>query len=139
MSPPSAPPPIIGKVPGVYVSYPFCPQKCTYCNFASGVFPRALVEGYLPALAAEIRTHAGRWQPETVSLGGGTPSSLAPAELASFLTFLPGRPCWGAAKETAARPLAVRYVQAPAVPNRRPPPIPFASGEPAVTARVQEV
>jgi oxygen-independent coproporphyrinogen-3 oxidase len=27
---------------GVYLSYPFCAQKCTFCNFASGVFPRAL-------------------------------------------------------------------------------------------------
>ena len=27
-------------MPGVYISYPFCAQKCTYCNFASGVFPR---------------------------------------------------------------------------------------------------
>jgi oxygen-independent coproporphyrinogen III oxidase len=27
---------------GVYISYPFCAQKCTYCNFASGVFPREL-------------------------------------------------------------------------------------------------
>ena len=29
-------------MPGVYISYPFCAQKCTYCNFASGVFPREL-------------------------------------------------------------------------------------------------
>ncbi len=29
-------------MPGVYLSYPFCAQKCTYCNFASGVFPREL-------------------------------------------------------------------------------------------------
>jgi len=79
-------------VPGVYVSYPFCAQKCTYCNFASGVFPRALEERYRLALAAEIRAHAWQWQPETVYLGGGTPSSLAPGELASFLAPIPGRP-----------------------------------------------
>ena len=24
---------------GIYVSIPFCRSKCTYCNFASGVFP----------------------------------------------------------------------------------------------------
>ncbi len=43
-------------MPGVYVSYPFCAQKCTYCNFASGVFPRELEAKYLDALRAELRT-----------------------------------------------------------------------------------
>ena len=30
---------------GVYISYPFCGQKCTYCNFASGVFPAEIERG----------------------------------------------------------------------------------------------
>ena len=88
-------------MPGVYLSYPFCAQKCTYCNFASGVFPRALEEAYRLALAAEIRAHEWQWQPETVYLGGGTPSSLAPDELASFLTLIPGRPWLEATLEAA--------------------------------------
>ena len=37
-------------MPGVYISYPFCAQKCTYCNFASGVFPAQLEQDYLAAL-----------------------------------------------------------------------------------------
>ena len=41
-------------MPGVYISYPFCAQKCTYCNFASGVFPRELEPRYVDALLAEI-------------------------------------------------------------------------------------
>jgi oxygen-independent coproporphyrinogen-3 oxidase len=88
-------------VPGVYVSYPFCAQKCTYCNFASGVFPRALGQRYLLALQAEIRAHTWQWRPRTVYLGGGTPSALAPAELASFLQFVPGRPWLEATIEAA--------------------------------------
>jgi len=100
-STPPAPPATIKGVPGVYVSYPFCAQKCTYCNFASGVFPRALEDRYLTALAAEIRAHAWQWQPETVYLGGGTPSSLDPPELASFLTLIPGRPWLEATIEAA--------------------------------------
>jgi oxygen-independent coproporphyrinogen-3 oxidase len=88
-------------VPGVYVSYPFCAQKCTYCNFASGVYPRALEERYRLALASEIGAHAWPWQPETVYLGGGTPSSLDPPELASILTPIPGRP-WAEATIEAA-------------------------------------
>jgi hypothetical protein len=60
MSPPSPPPATIGKVCGVYVSYPFRAQKCTHRNFASGTFPRALEERYRVALQAEIRAR-GRW------------------------------------------------------------------------------
>jgi oxygen-independent coproporphyrinogen III oxidase len=94
-------PATIEEVPGVYVSYPFCAQKCTYCNFASGVFPRALEERYRLALAAEIRDHNWQWQPETVYLGGGTPSSLAPDELAPILATVPGHP-WREATIEAA-------------------------------------
>ena len=34
-------------MPGVYIAYPFCAQKCTYCNFASGVFPRELEDALM--------------------------------------------------------------------------------------------
>ena len=91
----------IGNVPGVYISYPFCAQKCTYCNFASGVFPRDREALYLDALHAEIRAHHWQWQPETVYLGGGTPSNLAPESLAALLSELPGRP-WAEATLEAA-------------------------------------
>jgi oxygen-independent coproporphyrinogen-3 oxidase len=79
-------------VPGVYLSYPFCAQKCTYCNFASGVFPRDLEARYLDALTREICAHAWQWTPDTIYLGGGTPSSMDPAALAGLLALLPGRP-----------------------------------------------
>jgi oxygen-independent coproporphyrinogen III oxidase len=76
-------------MPGVYISYPFCAQKCTYCNFASGVFPRELEPKYVDALAAEIASHEWAWTPETVYLGGGTPSSLAVGDLDRILKPLP--------------------------------------------------
>jgi oxygen-independent coproporphyrinogen III oxidase len=79
-------------VPGVYVSYPFCAQKCTYCNFASGVFPRDLEARYLDALMREISAHAWQWTPDTIYLGGGTPSSMDSGALARVLASIPGRP-----------------------------------------------
>jgi oxygen-independent coproporphyrinogen-3 oxidase len=88
-------------VPGVYLAYPFCAQKCTYCNFASGVFPRALEARYLDALAAEIRAHQWEWMPETVYLGGGTPSGMAPEALRRLLELIPGRPWVEATIEAA--------------------------------------
>jgi len=88
-------------VSGVYVSYPFCAQKCTYCNFASGVFPRELEVRYCDALVREIGAHSWQWTPDTVYLGGGTPSSLAPDALRSMLDAIPGRP-WAEATIEAA-------------------------------------
>src|SRR5579871_4397696 len=88
-------------MPGVYISYPFCAQKCTYCNFASGVLPRELEGQYVNALAAEIAGQKWAWEPETVYLGGGTPSRMATADLARILAAVPGRP-WREATIEAA-------------------------------------
>jgi oxygen-independent coproporphyrinogen-3 oxidase len=79
-------------MPGVYISYPFCAQKCTYCNFASGVFPRELESKYLAALQAEIEKTKFPWIPETVYLGGGTPSQLDPEASLDLLSIVPGGP-----------------------------------------------
>jgi oxygen-independent coproporphyrinogen-3 oxidase len=79
-------------VSGVYISYPFCAQKCTYCNFASNVLPRNLARQYLDALEDEVGAFAWQWSPETVYLGGGTPSLIEPDRLASLLARIPGRP-----------------------------------------------
>ncbi len=60
---------------GIYISWPFCAQKCTYCNFASGVQPRGLEEQYLTALIAELQSAP---EADTLYLGGGTPSAMDP-------------------------------------------------------------
>jgi len=88
-------------VAGVYISYPFCAQKCTYCNFASGVLPRELEPRYLSALRREIERHPWQWQPETVYLGGGTPSLIDGDALLALLNALPGRPWLEATMEVA--------------------------------------
>jgi oxygen-independent coproporphyrinogen III oxidase len=99
-------------VPGVYVSYPFCAQKCTYCNFASGVFPRDLEPRYLGALAREIRAHQWEWLPQTLYLGGGTPSNIAPGELRALLDAIPGRPWFEATIEAAPGNITLEMAQA---------------------------
>jgi oxygen-independent coproporphyrinogen-3 oxidase len=75
---------------GLYISVPFCRAKCTYCNFASGVFPASEHGRYVARVCGEIRgarAHAERagWRlPERVGsvyLGGGTPSTLEPERL----------------------------------------------------------
>ncbi|HYK17620.1 MAG TPA: radical SAM family heme chaperone HemW [Bryobacteraceae bacterium] len=88
-------------MPGVYISYPACSQKCTYCNFASGVLPESLETAYLDALDREIRGCDWPWQPETVYLGGGTPSRMAANDLERILSRVPGHP-WREATIEAA-------------------------------------
>jgi oxygen-independent coproporphyrinogen-3 oxidase len=87
---------------GVYISYPFCTQKCTYCNFASGVFPRELEPKYIDALRAELRAARWPWIPETIYLGGGTPSQMDTQALAELLGGIPGRDRWREATMEAA-------------------------------------
>ena len=97
---------------GVYISFPFCAQKCTYCNFASGVFPRELEPRYLSALAREISAYQWEWQPETLYLGGGTPSNIAPGGLRALLDAIPGRPWTEATIEAAPGNITREMAQA---------------------------
>jgi oxygen-independent coproporphyrinogen-3 oxidase len=75
---------------GIYISVPFCRTKCSYCNFASDVFSRAMFERYVDRVCAEIaqapETAArmgGRIQSEidSIYLGGGTPTVLDDSQL----------------------------------------------------------
>lgn len=86
---------------GVYLSYPFCRQKCTYCNFASGVSTGRIERDYLAALLEEVRAHVWRWRPETVYMGGGSPDRIKPEQLDTLLEAVPGRP-WREATIEAA-------------------------------------
>lgn len=75
---------------GIYISVPFCRSKCTYCNFASGVFSAGQMGRYVERLSEDMRSfrayaaEQGAEIPEAVDsiyLGGGTPSLLPPEEL----------------------------------------------------------
>ncbi|MEP6539711.1 MAG: radical SAM family heme chaperone HemW [Bryobacteraceae bacterium] len=98
--------------PGVYISYPFCAQKCSFCNFASGVFPRSLEIEYVAALHAEIRGFPWVDRPDTVYLGGGTPSQMDGAALADLLRAIPGMPWLEATMEAAPGTLTAENVAA---------------------------
>ncbi len=99
-------------MPGVYISFPFCSQKCTFCNFASGVFPKALEAEYLFALEEEIASHRWEWTPDTIYLGGGTPSQMDPDSLARLLSLIPGKPWREATMEAAPGSLTTERIRA---------------------------
>jgi oxygen-independent coproporphyrinogen III oxidase len=75
-------------MPGVYLSYPFCSQKCTYCNFASDVFTKGQQVRYESAIKSEIKAHDWSWQPDTLYLGGGTPSLMDASSLSAMLELI---------------------------------------------------
>jgi len=75
---------------GIYISVPFCRTKCSYCNFASDVFSRAVFERYLDRVCLDIaeaprvtEEMGGRFEREvdSIYLGGGTPTVLEGAQL----------------------------------------------------------
>ena len=74
---------------GVYLSYPFCAQKCTFCNFASGVASDDVQRHYERMLLREIEHHDWKWLPETIYWGGGTPSLMPLDEFADAMRAIP--------------------------------------------------
>jgi len=82
---------------GLYLAVPFCRTKCSYCNFASDVFSRAVFDNYIKRLCAEIE-HSTRNSEQmgalldrsvdSVYFGGGTPTLLDVTQLISvFVTI----------------------------------------------------
>src|SRR5438105_4595796 len=75
---------------GLYISVPFCRTKCTYCNFASDVFSRAVFQKYVDRVCDEIsradqsaEAVGGRFERtvDSIYFGGGTPTLLDVAQL----------------------------------------------------------
>ena len=73
---------------GLYVHVPFCSQRCVYCDFYFTTTSRE-TSAFARAAATEIQAYGrefGKREPlETLYLGGGTPSLLPPADLATIL------------------------------------------------------
>ena len=74
----------------LYVGIPFCPSVCSYCSFSSSPVGqwKDRVDAYLDALIKEIRyigSRAAGRVPDTVYIGGGTPTTLEPEQLKRLL------------------------------------------------------
>ena len=72
----------------LYISIPFCPSRCSYCSFVSYTTPRLLsmIDDYVEALLVEIDgifdvIKMTGLKLSTVYIGGGTPTTLTPAQL----------------------------------------------------------
>jgi oxygen-independent coproporphyrinogen-3 oxidase len=76
----------------VYVHWPFCAQKCPYCDFNSHVRHGGWDEAaYLAAYLRELdATHAriGPRRTHSVFIGGGTPSLMQPATVGALIAHI---------------------------------------------------
>jgi oxygen-independent coproporphyrinogen-3 oxidase len=77
----------------LYIHVPFCPRRCIYCDFSIAVRREIPADLYVNSIVREYeqRRTVGDWNDaplETLYLGGGTPSLVPAASLASLIHTL---------------------------------------------------
>ncbi len=90
-------------MPGLYIHVPFCVRKCLYCDFYSLPTATAPVAhrvssedqpdqpAFLEAFARELAGLPASFRPDTIFIGGGTPTELSRADLRAMLDRLARR------------------------------------------------
>jgi len=86
----AAPPPL-----ALYVHFPWCVQKCPYCDFNSHAVRGGIPEAdYLAALVADVEAALPQvWgrRVQSIFIGGGTPSLISPDRLNRLLEDIRSR------------------------------------------------
>ena len=79
---------------GIYIHIPFCRSRCSYCDFATGIYNNSQAERYTHALISEILS----WNEmevveeiDTIYFGGGTPSLLSVQQVCAILDAVHSR------------------------------------------------
>ena len=79
---------------GIYIHIPFCRSRCSYCDFATGMYETGAADRYVGALIQELRD----WKEiepadgvDTVYFGGGTPSLLSGEQIGRILQAVRAR------------------------------------------------
>jgi oxygen-independent coproporphyrinogen-3 oxidase len=85
---------------GLYLHIPFCVRKCLYCDFYSlptgrgplparlSALPEERQPDFLDALAVELSALPAGFTPETVFIGGGTPTELSEDDFARLFDLV---------------------------------------------------
>lgn len=84
----------------LYIHWPFCLQKCPYCDFNSHVRDSVEHSRWQAALITDMRAEAaaaGGERLESIFFGGGTPSLMPPAVVAALLDE--AESLWGFAED----------------------------------------
>ncbi|MFA5072398.1 MAG: radical SAM family heme chaperone HemW [Nitrospirota bacterium] len=76
----------------LYIHIPYCVKKCLYCGFYSTPYLSKDADDFVTALCGEIllrRQQLAKKSIESIYLGGGTPTVLAPSQLERMFSVLP--------------------------------------------------
>ncbi len=83
------------KSAGLYIGIPFCPTRCSYCSFISSPIKTSgrYIPEFVSLLTEEIKVTSELMErtgiyPETIYIGGGTPTSLSEYDLDRILCAL---------------------------------------------------
>lgn len=84
--------PAAEKQAGIYIGIPFCPTRCSYCSFPSGIVPREeeLQQKFLNFIEQDILAVVQlismyKLNATAVYIGGGTPTSLSETAFARLI------------------------------------------------------
>ena len=83
--------PFDGNALILYIHFPFCRSRCSFCPFYSGTGTAAERHEYVEVLKKELSDAEGSFLSfpvNSVYFGGGTPSDLTPEELSGLLEIL---------------------------------------------------
>lgn len=79
------------RTTGLYIHFPFCIRKCSYCDFYSLPYQADQAEAYYEALLSEVKEVAEdqTWgRIGSIYLGGGTPSLMKAGQLETLLALI---------------------------------------------------
>ena len=79
---------------GIYIHIPFCRSRCSYCDFATGMYESGIAGRYVSALCSEIKAWQEIDKPsvvDTIYFGGGTPSLLTNSQIESIAATIHDR------------------------------------------------
>ena len=82
------------KQVGIYIGIPFCPTRCSYCSFPSGIVPREeeLQQKFLNFIEQDMLTVVQLLSMHSLNvtavyIGGGTPTSLSETAFARLIAL----------------------------------------------------
>ena len=84
---------------GLYIHIPFCVRKCLYCDFYSLETMKGPISGrlkaepedqnqFLDSLESEFGSAPPEFRPDTVFMGGGTPTELSLSDLRKLMSMI---------------------------------------------------
>ncbi len=72
----------------LYIHFPFCRRRCSYCSFVSYQGRESDIPQYVKALNKELLLRSADQRVSSIYFGGGTPSLLSPGQIHEILSVI---------------------------------------------------